>query len=455
MEATGKNTETKYNGITEGVIWKQLLVFFFPLLFGSFFQQLYTTIDAIVVGRFVGKVALSAVGGTTGTIINLFIGFFIGISSGATVVISQFYGGNEDLKVEKAVHTTVTLALVGGTAIMLVGLAGAPWILEAMGTPKEVMGDSLIFIRIYFCGTVPNLIYNMGSGILRAIGDSRRPLHYLIASCFVNILLDIILVIWLRLGVAGAAAATALSQLLSAVLVCMALMRSKGSYRLYMRRIRFHRRVLVRILKLGLPAGIQSMMYALSNIVIQSNINSFGTDTIAAWTAFGKIDGLFWMMISSFGVAITIFTGQNFGARKPDRVRRGMRECLGMAMASSIILSLVLYLSGEYIYRLFTEDAAVIANGMTILHFLLPTYFTYVCTEIFSGTLRGMGDSLVPMLIICSGLILFRGVWLFLAVPVWPGLRTVLACYPLTWMTTSVLFAVYYNYYVKMKKIGI
>lgn len=445
--------EFKTVTITEGVIWKQLLIFFFPMLFGTFFQQLYNTADAVVVGRFVGKVALSAVGGTTGTLINLFVGFFIGLSSGATVIISQYYGAKQTAKLEKAVHTAVALSVAGGAFIMLIGLIGAPAALRLMGTPDEIMPYSILYIKIFFCGMIPNLIYNMGAGILRAIGDSKRPLYFLIISCFVNVILDLFFVVVLRMGVAGAAIATVLSQTLSAVMVCLTLMRTHHSYRLDLKRIRFHAKILLRIIRIGLPAGIQSTMYSFSNIIIQSSINRFGTDTIAAWTAYGKIDGLFWMTMASFGVSITTFVGQNFGALKYERVRKAVRVCLFFAASATILLSTFLYSFGGYIYRLFTADTVVLAKGMDILHFMVPAYLAYVSIEILSGALRGMGNSLLPMIITCAGVCVFRVLWIFFALPVWPVFRTAIMSYPLTWSTTSILFIIYYQVYVRKKRI--
>lgn len=439
------------NGITEGVIWKQLLIFFFPLLFGTFFQQLYNTTDAIVVGRFVGKEALSAVGGSTGTLINLFVGFFVGVSSGATVIISQFYGGKQTDNVSKAVHTAVALAIAGGAAIMLVGLIAAPVALKLMDTPDEIMPYSLTYIRIYFAGMIANLVYNMGAGILRAIGDSKRPLYYLITSCIINIILDVVFVIIFQWGITGVGIATVFSQLCSACFVCMAMMKTDDCYKLDIRQIRIKKDILKKIIHIGLPAGFQSIMYSSSNIIIQSNMNSFGTNTIAAWAAFGKIDGIFWMIMASFGIAVTTFVGQNFGAEKYDRVKKGINVCMTMTFAVAVSMSILLYFGGNYIYRLFTDDEAVMAKGMEILHFLVPYYFTYVLIEIYSGSLRGMGDAFIPMLVTCLGVCVLRIVWLFTAVPVWHDIKTVIFSYPLTWSVTSIMFIIYYQYYTRRR----
>lgn len=443
------------NGITEGVIWKQLLIFFFPILFGTFFQQLYNTVDAVIVGRFVGKEALAAVGGSTGTLINLLVGFFVGLSSGATVIISQFYGGGREKRVSEAVHTAIAFSLACGVGLMVIGIAASPIALRAMGTPDDIMQYSLSYIRIYFLGIIPNLVYNMGAGILRAIGDSKRPLYYLMASCFTNIVLDLVLVVWLRLDVRGAAIATIVSQLVSAVLVVLQLLRTKDSYRLVIRKIRLNLFMVMRIVRIGLPAGLQSVMYSASNIIIQSSVNSLGTDTVAAWTAYSKIDSVYWMIISALGISITTFVGQNYGAGKLDRVKRGIYVCLGLSFLITAILSVTLYLGGGYIYLMFTADAAVIAKGMEILHFLVPAFATYVCIEVLSGALRGTEDCWIPMIMTAVGVCALRVLWILVAVPLKPDILTVVFSYPLTWSITSILFLVYFYCFSSLKKFNV
>lgn len=309
-----RRTAIEENSITQGVIWKQLLIFFFPILLGSFFQQMYNTADAVIVGKVVGKEALAAVGGATGALINLIVGFFVGLSSGATVILSQFFGARKHQEVSDTVHTAAAMALSFGAFLMVAGYILSPTLLRWMGTPEDIFDNAVTYIRIYFIGIIPSLIYNIGSGILRAVGDSRRPLYFLIAACMTNIVLDVILVVGFEMGVAGAAWATIISQLVSAVLVVLVLLRSHGAYQLQPRKIRFHPALLGRIMQIGLPAGLQSVMYSLSNVIIQSSVNAFGTDVLAAWTAYGKLDGLFWMIVGAFGVSITTFVGQNFGA---------------------------------------------------------------------------------------------------------------------------------------------
>ena len=442
--------QTAENKITEGVIWKQLLLFFFPILFGTLFQQLYNAADAVIVGRFVGKEALSAVGGGTGTVINLLVGFFVGLSGGASVVISQYYGARKAELVEYAVHTAIAFCILGGFVLMVGGILTAPAILTAMDTPADVLDPSILYIRIYYVGTIGNLIYNVGAGILRAVGDSRRPLYFLIASCFANILLDLLLIVCFDLGVAGAAIATICSQALSAVLVILVLVRVKDMHRLDLHKIRIDRIMLHRIVQIGFPAGLQSVMYSLSNIIIQAAINGLGTDTVAAWTVYGKMDALFWMTISSFGIAITTFAGQNYGAGKMERVRKGISTCLAMCFASTIVISILLNIGGYFLYSLFTSDPEVLRIGMQIVHFLVPTFYTSVCVEVLSGALRGVGDCWIPTLICLSGICLIRVLWIMLAVPQRPDIYTMTFSYPLTWTITSVLFIVYYCFFSKI-----
>lgn len=441
------------NQITEGVIWKQLLIFFFPILFGTFFQQLYNTIDAVIVGKYVGKEALAAVGGTTGTLINLLVGFFVGLSSGASVIISQYYGAKNEEKVKEAVHTAVAFSITGGVILMILGMIGAPIALEAMGTPEDIMNYAVVYIRIYFAGIIGNLIYNMGAGILRAIGDSKRPLYFLMTSCVVNIILDIVFVVIFRMNVAGAALATILSQLISAVLVIVVLMRSKDVYQLILPKIRLHLEMVKRIIQIGFPAGLQSAMYSISNIIIQSSVNALGTDTIAAWTAYSKIDAIFWMIIGAFGISITTFVGQNHGAGKRERVEKGIKVCMKMTLVTSIIISVILYVFGGYIYQLFTDDAAVMEKGVEILHFMVPFFITYICIEILSGALRGVSDCWIPMLITCLGVCVVRVLWILFAVPHNMTMKMVLVSYPLTWILTSVSFVIYYRFFSKLKKV--
>ena len=442
----------KGNRITEGSIFGQLLLFFFPILFGTFFQQLYNTADAMVVGRFVGKQALAAVGGSTSTLINLLVGFFVGLSSGATVVISQFYGARKADKVHWAVHTSIAFSVIGGIIFMIVGLVGSPWALEAMKTPEDVMGHAVVYIRIYFLGIIVNLVYNMGAGILRAVGDSRRPLYFLIASCFTNIILDVLLVAVLGMGVAGAALATITSQLLSAVLVVLALMKTDDMYKLEWKKVRIDQRMLQRIVRIGIPAGMQSVMYNISNVIIQAGVNTLGTDNVTAWATYGKVDGLYWMMINALGISATTFVGQNFGAGRLDRVRKGAGACMVIGVVLTASVGAVLYNGGHLLVELFTTDLQVQAISMDLLHFMVPTFITYIAIEILSGTLRGVGDAWMPLVITGIGVCAVRVLWIMLVLPHYHTIIGAAFCYPLTWSLTTVAFVIYYYFFSSLRR---
>jgi len=430
--------------ITGGVIWKQLLVFFFPILLGTFFQQLYNTVDAVIVGKVVGKEALAAVGGPSGVIINLLVGFFVGLSSGATVILSQHYGARQDKEGSRTVHTAIALSVAGGAILTVGGFLLAPWALSIINTPTDVLVPSVIYLRIYFLGMIPSLIYNMGSGILRAVGDSQRPLYFLIAGCITNIVLDLLFVLVLDMGVTGAAVATVLSQLVSALLVVITLMRTNETYRLVIGQIGFHGKLLLNIVKIGLPAGLQSVMYGFSNIIIQSNINTFDTDAVAAFTAFGKIDAIFWMIIGAYGVSITTFVGQNFGAKKYDRIYRSSAVCLAMAAFTTVFITTVICAFDKYLLHLFTDDPAVVAHGEEMIRLVAPFWIAYISIEIFAGAVRGTGDSLIPMIMTCFGICALRIVWLYAFVPRFNTIDSVLFSYPMTWIVTSTLFILYY-----------
>lgn len=432
------------NKITEGVIWKQILLFFFPIWFGTFFQQLYNTADAVIVGNFVGKGALAAVGGTA-VILNLLVGFFVGIASGASVIISQRYGYGDREGVSKAVHTAVALAVAGGAAIMVIGIFTTDWSLRLINTPEDIMSQAQLYLKVCYLGMIPSIIYNMGTGILRAVGDSRRPLYFLIAASITNIVLDLLFVVVMHMGVLGVALGTILSQTVAAVLTMMSLIKTENCYRFEWKQMRFDGPVLAQIVRIGLPAGLQSVMYSLSNMVVQGSVNAFGTDVVAAYTAYGKIDSIFWMSMNSFGLAITTVVGQNFGARKYDRVKKSIWQCAGLAFLGTGLLLAVIMPFGHYLYRFFVPDAEVIELGMDILYFLGPVWPTYVLVEVLSGGVRGTGDSIIPMIMTCLGVCVLRVVWILgIAVPLWPTLHGVLVCYPISWSLTSILFLIYF-----------
>ncbi len=436
--------QTKENPITHGVIWKQLLLFFFPILIGTFFQQLYNTVDSVIVGQFVGKEALASVGGSSAQIVALVVGFFTGLSSGAAVTIAQFFGARDDKSANQGLHNACALALAAGALLTVIGIALTPAMLRLMNTPEDILGDSVIYLRIYFAGIVFVLIYNMGSAILRATGDSKRPLYYLIVCCGINIVLDILFVLGFRMGVTGAAVATLIAQAVSALLVTLKLMRSRGILSLSPRQIRFHTPMLRSQLRLGLPTGFESILFAITNIAIQSAVNTFGTDASAAWSAFGKLDAIFWMVSTAFGISITTFVGQNYGAGKMDRVRKSTRVCLLMDLVVSTLLVVFLIIARALLFRLFTPDAEVIRIGCDMLLLITPWYVIYVFIEVLAGSLRGVGNVIVPMVITLAGVCIMRIIWLAVVMKVAPTLSAIIFSYPVTWILTALAFILYY-----------
>ena len=411
-------TPEQNNAIITGSIPRQLLLFFFPIWLGTMFQQLYNTVDTLIVGNFVGTQALAAVGATS-SFVQLLVGLFVGLCSGAGVIIAQSFGARDHDEVNRQVHTALALAIAGGAALTVIGLLISRPVLRLMQTPDEIVGMASEYLQIYFLGMIPQMIYNMGTNILRAVGDSKRPLYFLIVASIVNIVLDIVLVAVIPLGVAGAAIATVASQVVSAVLTVRCIHGSQGMpWHLQLKNIRIERSVLLAICRIGLPGAAQSALYSISNMTIQSAINGFGTVAVAAWSVYGKIDFLFWMTVSSFGIAVTAGT--------------------------TLCISLALYPLAQLLFRLFSSDDAVVAQGVQMMHYLVPVYMTYICIEIFSGALRGCGDVRVPTIITVFAVCIMRIVWLAVALPFKHELSVVEFSYPLTWITATVLFAIYY-----------
>nr|WP_317449139.1 MATE family efflux transporter [uncultured Sellimonas sp.] len=448
-----ENNVQMKNQITEGVIWKQLLVFFFPIMIGTFFQQLYNTIDTVVVGQFVGTEALASVGGSAAQMINLVVGFFTGLSSGASVIIAQYYGARDEKFVRQGIHNAYAIAVVGGVLLSILGIVLAPSMLTMMNTPSEIIYDSTVYLRVYFSGLIFTFVYNIGSSILRAIGDSRTPLYILIACCLVNIILDLVFVVLLHEGVFGVALATLLAQAFSAALVTMKLMRSEGMLQLKLTKIRFYRTACISQIKLGIPTGIEAILFAITNIAIQASLNSFGTDTTAAWSAYGKLDAIFWMINTAFGISITTFVGQNYGAGKTERIKKSVKVCLGMELVTAFVMVAFLIITREFLFRMFTSDADVIQIGSDMLVLITPWYIVYVFIEILAGALRGIGDVIVPVIITLGGICVLRIVWLAVALKVSPTISAIIFSYPVTWILTAVIFIGYYYY--KHKKTGI
>lgn len=437
-------SDTIKNNITAGVIWKQLLVFFFPIVLGTFFQQLYNTADTIVVGQFVGKDALAAVGGSASQIVNLIVGFIVGLSSGAGVIIAQHYGAKNRGGINRTLHTAFAIAIIASIIISIIGFISVPYILKLMKTQQSIMNISILYLRIYFSSIIFVFIYNMGSSILRAVGDSKRPMYYLIVCCIINIVLDVVFVVFFKMGVMGVAVATFIAQAVSAVLVTLTLIRSKDIYRLKIKKIKLDTVSLYSILFIGIPSGFQTTMYNIANMFIQSSLNQLGTDTVAAWTVLGKLDAFNWMIISAFGIAVTTFIGQNYGALEFNRVRKSTKICLAMTAITTLMLSLIFVLTAKFVFGLFTKDANVIAIGFKMLLMLAPAYVIYVPIEILSGALRGIGNVIIPMILTCMGVCVLRIVWLLTIVPQNNNVETIILSFPISWTITAILFIIYY-----------
>ena len=429
--------------ITEGVIWKQLLGFFFPILLGTFFQQMYNTVDTIIVGRAVGTHALAAVGATS-ALINLVSGFFMGLGSGITVLASQAYGARDKIGVTHSIHTGMALSLVLAAIITALGIFLGPRILVMAQTPVSCLPDAILYIQIYFSGSLAFMVYNMGSSILRALGDSVRPTIFLIAACISNIVLDLLLVVYFRMGVAGAAWATVLSQVISAVLVLIAMVRQPKETRLHLKKLKIQPSLIRSILIIGIPAGLQFITYDLSNMLIQSSVNTFGEITVAAWTAYQKTDAITWMIINSCGVAVTTFVGQNFGAQKYRRVRRSVWVSIGMSTSAVLAISLLLLFFRRPILGIYTTDQEVIRVGAYAMALILPFNFIFMPVEVFAGAMRGTGYTIVPTAITASCVCLFRILWVSFLVTRIHTLFMLSMAYPVSWAIALIAFSVVY-----------
>ncbi len=434
--------ETKGMLMTEGVIWKQILAFSLPLLVGNLFQQLYNTVDSIVVGNYVSSQALAAVG-TSHSLLNLIIGMLLGISVGAGVSISQYYGAKNHRKRSWAVHTCIALSIIGGLGMIVLGVWLSPIILVWMNTPADVLADSTTYLRIYFCGSLFNIVYNMGSGILRAVGDSKRPLYYLIASSLTNVVLDLLFVLVFHWDVAGGAIATIISQGVSAVLVMWNLMRTKEPYRVEIKNIRIDKRMMKRVLMVGIPSGIQQSIISLSNGSVQSNINVYGSAAMAGFGSYSKVEGFIMLPLQTTCMSATTFTGQNIGAKKYDRVKKGIIQGMIMSAIYTVAVSLVLYFFGGEVLKIFSSEPDVIRFGQEAIGIIVPFYLTMTVHQIIMGTLRGAGKTFVTMLIGVGNMCILRMIYINCLVPFFPSFHAVVLCYPITWITTMLMDVLY------------
>lgn len=423
--------------MTEGPIAKQLLIYAVPILLSSYLQQLYNIVDSIVAGKFISYAALAAVG-ANGVIISLLVGFFLGFAAGSSVIISQAYGAQNPKGVYDSVHTAIGVSIAAGMLLTGLGLVLTPALLRLISTPEEIRGMAAEYLTIYFYGTVPVMLYNMGSAILRAVGNSTLPLIFLGVAAGTNTVLDLVFVICFDMGIAGTAWATVISQVLASGLTVAALMRTDEVYKLYLRKIRIKKEILVKILKLGIPAGLQTSVISLSNILIQRAINGFGAVVMAGAAAAGKVDGLVGSTIGAFGLATTGFVGQNYGAGRIDRVKRGVRIGLFMAVAASIALGGILLLLRNQAAALFNDDPQVIASATQLMSYILPFYFVYAFVEIFAGAMRGAGSTFVPMMVTLVGMCLLRIVWVWVVPTYFDDVRAVFVVYPVSWVWTGI-----------------
>ncbi len=429
--------------LTEGTIWKKILAFAFPLFLGNLFQQLYNTADSLIVGNFISSDALAAVS-SSGSLIFLLVGFFNGISVGAGVVIARFYGARESDKVERAVHTTVAFGIVSGIVLMLTGILFTPTILQWMGTPADVLPASITYFRIYFCGSLAFVLYNIFVGILQSVGDSRHPLYYLILSSVVNIILDLFFVAVLGFGVGAAALATVISQFISAVLCLIRLLRSEEEYRIRLRSIRFDSYMLKQIIRNGLPSGMQNSIIAFANVVVQSNINSFGKMAVAGCGAYSKIEGFGFLPINCFAMALTTFISQNLGAKQYDRAKKGARFGILCSISMAEIIGIVIYVLSPVLIAAFNNDSEVIQFGIAQAHTVTLFYCLLAYSHCLAAIFRGAGKSTVPMVVMMVCWCIIRVTYITVILHFFPVIKAIFWAYPLTWSLSTIIFTLYY-----------
>lgn len=440
------------NQITDGVIWKELIKYCIPIAVGTLFQQLYNVVDAIIVGQYLGKEALAAVGGSASMLAIIIVQFFSGLTAGASVVISQYYGAKEGDKVNEAMHTAFAGAIISGLVMGVAGFLSTRWMLTLMKTPSDTMELSVDYLKIYFIGLVATLTYNMGAAVMRAIGDAKRPLYYLVLCSFVNIVLDILFVVVFKWGIKGAAYATVFAQCVSCIMTMYSLMNSYVDVKLELRKIRIGTSMLMRELRIGIPGGLQFCISGITNMMIQTAINGFGTDVTAGWAAYNKVDLFYWMILSSYGAATMTFVGQNYGAKKVKRVLKTSHSAMLISLVTGTIMLVVLVNYAEGLMSIFTKDMAVVEAGSSMLYFMAPMYIIYIFMEIPSGVLRGLGYTFWPMTFDLFAMIGLRIPWLLFIVPAHHTVNTVLLSYPVAIVIAIVLVDIYYLKIMKKVK---
>ena len=429
--------------LTEGSIWKGLLLFSIPLMLSNLFQQLYNTIDTAVVGVYAGNEALAAVG-STGALIQLLVGFFLGIATGAGVLYGTYFGARDPDNMRRIGGGSMLLGIICGAVLTVAGLIWTPQMLKLMSTPDDVMAHAITYLRIYFIGVIPMMIYNVGAGLIRAAGDSTKPLIYLVIGGVMNLVLDIYSVAVLKMGVAGAAWATVISQLASAVLVCMHLMRAPADMRLGLRDLRLTRYTAWQISKISLACGLQSAMYGISNLLVQIKINTFGSIAMAGVAAYSKIDGFVYMPTMAISLAVSTYASQNVGAGKLDRVKQGTKVSLLMGVGTAMLVGGIVLLTGDFLLGFFTDSPEVKACGLEMMWFMAP--FAWLCCiqDVLGGTIRGAGAATPVTIISAMCICVFRVVWLTVMLMVWRDLKVVYMCYMLSWTIASICMTIYY-----------
>ena len=438
----------KTTDMTVGNIHSLLIRFSLPLLAGNLFQQLYNIVDSIIVGNVVGKEALAAVG-STGSLINAVIGFFLGLAAGGSVVISQLFGARRLDRVSITVHTLMLGSIIGGIFLIIAGQVFSPVLLRMMATPDDVFPQALSYLRIYFSGMLFQLVYNVGAGILRALGDSKRPLYFLIISTAVNVVLDFVFVPALHWGIEGAAYATVISQSVSMILVLAVMLRTHDCYRLEPKRLHIDREALRSVLRQGLPGGIQLAITAFSNVFVQSYINSFGSAAMAGWASFGKIDQLSLLPMQSISLSATTFVGQNYGACNHKRIRQGVRVSMGIAVLwTVIVISVFEFIPGQ-LTSLFNRDKDVLYYGKYFLRACAPFYIFRCPNQVFAGSLRGLGNSLAPTVVLLSSFVAFRQIYLFVTTRLTDSFFPVSIAYPVGWAVSGILMTIVWYAYTK------
>ena len=434
--------QNTHHSLTEGPIWKGLLMFALPILLGQIFQQFYNTFDSWVVGKFLGDTALAAVS-SSGSLIFLLIGFFNGVAMGAGVIIARFYGARDYTAMRKAIHTDVAFGLASGLLLTVLGVAFTPTILRWMGTPEEVLPQSISYFRYYFCGAVFTVMYNIFVGILHAVGDSRHPLYYLIFSTCVNVVLDLVFVALFHWGVGSAAMATTISQGISALLCCIHLLRAEGPYKLSVREIAFDPQSLRSIVRLGLPSGIQNSVIAFANLVVQSNINSFGAAAMAGCGSYSKIEGFAFLPVTCFSQGLATFVGQNLGAGNHDRVKKGIGFGIGCSCTMAELIGVAVFLFAPQLISFFNDSPQVVDFGTRHMRIICLFYCLLAFSHCVAGILRGAGKSTVPMMTMLICWCLIRVTYITVTISYINRLEVVSWAYPLTWTLSGIVFLTY------------